>query len=87
MNRGRPQRNITLEDCYDARLLRKFNDFYSFLISSLSSFIFVLDKEGKFVFVSEQVRELIGYEAKELIGMHFSQLVDKGDLAIAHFAF
>ena len=81
------KRNITLEDCYDARLLRKFDDFYSFLIDSLPSFIFILDKEGKFVFVSEQVQRLIGYEANELIGMHFSRLVDEADLSIARFVF
>lgn len=86
-NKNNHKRNITLEDCYDARLLRKFNDFYSFLINSLSSFIFILDKEGKFVFVSEQVQELLGYEAKELIGIHFSQLVDEKDLSIARYVF
>ena len=81
------KKNITLEDCYDARLLRKFSDFYSFLINSLSSFIFILDKEGKFVFVSEQVQDLLGYKAEELIGTHYSQLVDERDLSIARFAF
>lgn len=81
------KKNITLEDCYDARLLKKFNDFYSFLISSLSSFIFILDKQGKFVFVSEQVYEILGYEANDLIGMHFSKLVDEEDLSIARYVF
>ncbi|MDV6342464.1 bifunctional diguanylate cyclase/phosphodiesterase [Nitrosomonas sp. Is35] len=86
-NQNNRTRNITLEDCYDARLLRKFNDFYSFLINSLASFIFILDKEGKFVFVSEQVYEILGYRAKNLIGMHFSQLVDEADLSMARHVF
>lgn len=87
IDKSNHKENITLGDCYDTWLLKNLIGFYSSLIDSLSNFIYILDKQGKFVFVSEQAHKLLGYEAEELIGKHFSQIIFEEDMPIARFVF
>ncbi|MCF7928675.1 MAG: PAS domain S-box protein [Spirochaetales bacterium] len=48
---------------------------YRELVQALPDIIYTLDSEGRFVFVNDSVRSL-GYEPLELIGKHFSVILD-----------
>lgn len=47
--------------------LRKTQDEYSYLIGNISDILVELDKEGKFTYVSPQVKEITGYSASEFL--------------------
>lgn len=52
---------------------------YLDLVSSLPDIVYTLDGEGRFVYVNESVSQL-GYSPHELIGKHFSAIIDEADV-------
>ncbi len=52
---------------------------YLRLIEMLTDLVYELDKEGRFVFVSESAASLLGYSPQELIGAHYSSLLQPDD--------
>jgi diguanylate cyclase (GGDEF)-like protein/PAS domain S-box-containing protein len=75
------------QDLHKSWLLESSEEFYRFLINSLPDFIFILNAKGVFVFVNEQVHQLLGYEPGELIGKLFSEIVHAEDLQQAQYVF
>lgn len=49
---------------------------HRFMVESSPDMIFIVNKEGDFVFVNDRADELLGYRKNELIGKHFSVIVD-----------
>ena len=45
----------------------------------MSDIVFKIDEQGRFVFIDESVRDM-GYEPEELLGHHFSEILDPGDV-------
>ena len=56
---------------------------YRFLVTSSPDLIWSADAEGRFTFVSDAARDLLGREPEELIGHPFSELVAPGSLDVA----
>ncbi len=56
---------------------------YRDLVENSMDLIFVLDREGKFVFANSQSEEMLGYPADELVGQDFIQFVHPDDVARA----
>ncbi len=54
---------------------------YRNLLQSIPDIVYTLDEEGYFSFVNEAVRDL-GYEPDELIGRHFSAILDSDDIPL-----
>ncbi len=57
------------------------------LVDESPDIIYTLDEEGRFAFVSGRVETLLGYSRNELIGQHFSVIVDVEDRDNAMHAF
>jgi len=51
---------------------------YEDLVHSLPDIVYELDSEGRFTFINNSVR-LLGYAPSDLLGKHFSILLDEGD--------
>jgi|GEM_PF-452909 len=54
---------------------------YEDLVHSLPDIVYELDSDGKFSFINNSVR-LLGYDPEELIGKHFSVLLNDEDAAV-----
>jgi PAS domain S-box-containing protein len=54
---------------------------FSRYIQAIPDIIYEIDVEGKFIFVSNSVRQL-GYSSKELIGKHFQAIIHPDDIDI-----
>ena len=67
--------------------LRESERRYSALIASSPDIIYTLDPEGKFTFVGGAVEDLLGFGPGELLGRHFSFIVDEADLSTASWHF
>ena len=60
---------------------------YRFLVDSSPDIIYMLDNNGRFTFINNRISTLLGYNHKELIGKHYSEIVFKEDLNKAKLAF
>lgn len=60
---------------------------YRFFVNNSPDIVYMLDKNGFFVFVNERVTELLGYTQEEFIGRHYAEFIDKDNIEKAHFAF
>lgn len=52
---------------------------YLDLVQALPDIVFILDDDGRFVYINDSVRRL-GYEPSSLMGKHFSVLLDPADV-------
>lgn len=57
------------------------------LIDNAPDLLCVLDRDGRFRFINETVRRLLGYEADVLIGQPYAEFVDAEDTEIARNLF
>lgn len=60
--------------------IKQQSDIYSFMIEKSMDLVFLLDKAGKFVFLNDRVKSLLGFHKSELIDHHFSTLICPDDL-------
>jgi PAS domain S-box-containing protein len=69
----------SVEQCWLARELEKNEATYRSLVDNVSDVIFRVDREGKFTFVSRQVREMLGVEWREVRGVRVLDFVSPKD--------
>jgi PAS domain S-box-containing protein len=55
------------------------------LVESVSDLVYELDQEGRFIYVSSSVTQLLGYAPEELAGRHFSILVPPAQDHLARY--
>ncbi|MCU7939369.1 MAG: EAL domain-containing protein [gamma proteobacterium symbiont of Bathyaustriella thionipta] len=69
------------------RCIQVSEERYRFFVNNSPDMVYMLDKDGHFIFVNERATELLGYEHDEFIGRHYSEFIHKEDVEKAHFAF
>ncbi|NLL13878.1 MAG: PAS domain S-box protein [Fibrobacter sp.] len=52
------------------------------LLATVPGIVYVLDKEGKFTFISEVMQSILGYSQNDLLGTHFSTIIHPEDVNI-----
>ncbi|MEW8537669.1 MAG: EAL domain-containing protein [Candidatus Thiodiazotropha endolucinida] len=67
--------------------LQASESLHKFIVNNSPDMIYLLDHEGRFAFINERVKSLLGYDQKEIIGEHFSKLIHTEDIERAHFTF
>ncbi|MES9816421.1 MAG: EAL domain-containing protein [Candidatus Thiodiazotropha sp.] len=67
--------------------LQESESLHKFIVNNSPDMIYLLDHEGRFAFINERVKSLLGYDQKEIIGEHFSKLIHTDDIERAHFTF
>ena len=67
--------------------LRRSERLYQYIVDSSPDLIYILDDEGRFTFINDTIRRLLGYQPEMLLGRHFSQIVTRTDRALAHCCF
>lgn len=50
------------------------------LLSTVPGIVYVLDEEGKFIFLSEVLHSILGYSHCDLLGTHFSSIIHPEDV-------
>jgi len=56
------------------------SDIYKFMVDNSQDIQYLLDKDGRFLFINKRVETLLGYPQSELIGQHYSKLIRHDDL-------
>lgn len=55
--------------------LRQSEERYRMLTENAAGLAFVLDRAGRFLYVNQQSRDVLGYEPEELVGRYFGEFV------------
>jgi len=56
--------------------LERSERLHRFMIESSPDIIFIVDKNGYFAFVNDRAQDLLNYKKNELIGAHYSTIID-----------
>ena len=75
-------RDITQQERLE-RELRELQERYRFLVENAPDVVFSTDAEGNFTFMSEAMERISGWKPEEVIGGHFSRVVDEGSFETA----
>jgi len=67
--------------------LQQSEKWHRFLINNSPDFIYTLDPQGMFTFVNDRVEALTGFMRHELLGQHYSILIDDDDVSRAENVF
>ena len=67
--------------------LQQSEKWHRFLINNSPDFIYTLDPQGMFTFVNDRLEALTGFMRHELLGQHYSMLIDDDDISRAENVF
>lgn len=88
----------TIQNAIEPKQLKKNNDIinnklivsqnrYRYLVQNSPDLIYTLDSDGKFTFVSDSVKNIIGISPEKLNGQHFTSIILDDDIEKAQWAF
>lgn len=66
--------------------LEKSEALHRYIVNSSPDIVFMLDQDGRICFINNKVKSLLGYVPGELIGKHFSSMLDEQDVPRASYA-
>src|SRR5690606_38043117 len=69
------------------RQLERSERLHRFMIENSPDMIFIVDRQGRFAFVNDRAKDLLGYGKDELVGSHFSDIVAPESLDKAEYCF
>jgi diguanylate cyclase (GGDEF)-like protein/PAS domain S-box-containing protein len=82
-------RQVRLEHQHDEleSQLKESEQLHRFIVNSSPDLVYMLDRNGCFNFVNDRVTGMLGFVKEDLIGKHYSELIDEDDLQTAHNLF
>ncbi len=60
---------------------------YRYLVENSPDLIYTLDEQGRFTFVNDAFERLLGYRREQVIGRHYSEIVQPQDVEKSRFVF
>jgi diguanylate cyclase (GGDEF)-like protein/PAS domain S-box-containing protein len=78
-------RQVKLEQSHDEMQgkLKDSEELHRFIVNSSPDLVYMLDRNGCFTFINDRIETMLGFSKLELLGRHFSELIDPEDLAKA----
>jgi diguanylate cyclase (GGDEF)-like protein len=81
------QRYLERQLTYMHQKLDKSEKWHRYLVDNSPDVIYTLDSEGRFTYINQRIKSLLGYAKEELLNRHYTSLIHPEDLAIAKHAF
>ena len=75
-------RQVQLEYQHDEmqNQLQESEELHRFIVNSSPDLVYMLDRHGCFTFINDRIESMLGFDRNELVGRHFSELIDGDDL-------
>jgi len=67
--------------------LKESEELHRFIVNSSPDLVYMLDRNGCFTFLNDRIESMLGYAKGELVGKHYSELVEEDDLPAANNLF
>jgi diguanylate cyclase (GGDEF)-like protein/PAS domain S-box-containing protein len=67
--------------------LKESEELHRFIVNASPDLVYMLDRNGCFTFLNDRVSNLLGYSKEELLGKHYTELVDDDHLEMARNIF
>jgi len=70
------QRRLELENRRMQSRLKESEALHRFIVNSSPDLVYMLDREGRFTFLNDRVEALLGFGRQELLGRHYSEIIE-----------
>lgn len=67
--------------------LVKSDSLHRYIVNKSPDIVYMLNSHGYFIFVNERMEKSLGYDKKDIIGQHYSNLIYDEDLDVAKYTF
>ncbi len=67
--------------------LKESEELHRYIVNSSPDLVYMLDRNGCFTFLNDRVESLLGFAREQLIGKHYTELVDDDHLELARNVF
>jgi len=67
--------------------LKDSEELHRFIVNSSPDLVYMLDRNGCFNFLNDRIESMLGFDKGDLVGKHYSELVEEDDLPAAHNLF
>jgi diguanylate cyclase (GGDEF)-like protein/PAS domain S-box-containing protein len=67
--------------------VKESEELHRYIVNSSPDLVYMLDRNGCFTFLNDRVESLLGFSRDELIGKHYTELVDDDHLELARNVF
>ncbi len=67
--------------------LKESEELHRFIVNASPDVVYMLDRNGCFSFLNDRIGPLLGFQKAELLGCHFSELVDEVDVEAVNHLF
>ncbi len=81
------QSRLEAENQHMERQLEESEALHRFIVNSSPDLVYMLDRHGCFTFLNDRVETLLGYRKEELLGRHYSEIIDPDHLEHARGVF
>ncbi|MEM7219290.1 MAG: EAL domain-containing protein [Pseudomonadota bacterium] len=76
-------RDLEVRNANMSRQLFESEMLHRFIVNSSPDLVYMLDRNGCFMFLNDRVESLLGYEKDELLGRHYSEVVHEEHIEAA----
>ncbi len=81
------RRKLKRENQSIQKRLQESETLHKFIVNNSPDMIYLLDQEGRFAYINERVHTLLGYKQEDILGEHFSKLINDEDIDQANYTF
>ena len=74
------QRDLESRNTQMSRQLHESELLYRFIVNSSPDLVYMLDRNGCYMFLNDRIEALLGFSKDELLGKHYSELVDEDSI-------
>ena len=67
--------------------LKESEALHRFIVNSSPDLVYMLDRNGCFTFLNDRVESLLGFSKDELLGKHYSEIIDEDHIELARNVF
>jgi len=87
VNNATKKRQLEADNQKMQTQLRESEKLHRYIVNKSPDIVYILDNEGYFTFINKRIETLLGYQIKEVIGKHYTELVHEDDVEKARFKF
>ena len=87
VNNAIKHRRLEKENKSFQNRINESDKLHRYIVNSSPDIVYMLDQKGNFTFLNDRVEKLLGYSKQELMGKHYTFIIEPDDFHLAKFVF